>query len=492
MPIGSPAAPVDQVRVPPHNFEAEQSLLGAILLSNPAYEKVSEFLKPEHFADPVHGRIFAICGKLIERGQMANPVTLKAFFEQDGGLAEIGGTAYLAQLANSVVSVVNSGDYGRLVYDLHQRRELIGFGVDVVNDAYEVSIDTTAAQQISEAEGKLFQLATSGRSEGEPKTFNEFAVSALKQAEHAHYRRGKLSGVPTGLTDLDKKLGGLHPSDLLIIAGRPGMGKTSIATNIAFNAARAYREEVENGTTRTADGAVCVFFSLEMSGEQLVTRILSEQAEVASYKIRQGELNEEEFMRLVVASTELHRLNLFVDDTPALTVSAVRTRSRRLKRKNPGLGLIIIDYLPLLQGSSATKENRVQEVSEITRGLKALAKELNLPVIALSQLSRAVEQREDKQPQLSDLRESGSIEQDADVVMFVYREEYYLNNSEPSRRPEETLEKFNDRHATWHERMNEARNIAEVIIAKQRHGPTGTVRLHFSHETTKFSDLAEP
>lgn len=491
MPISSPVAPVDQARVPPHNFEAEQSLLGAILLSNPAYEKVSEFLKPEHFADPVHGRIFAICGKLIERGQMANPVTLKTYFEQDGGLAEIGGTAYLAQLANSVVSIVNAGDYGRLVYDLHLRRELIGFGVDVVNDAYEASIDATASQQISEAEGRLFQLATSGRSEGEPKSFNEFMISALHQAEHAHGRQGKLSGVPTGLADLDKKLGGLHPSDLLIIAGRPGMGKTSIATNIAFNAAKAYREEVdEGGTIRTADGAVAVFFSLEMSGEQLVTRILSEQAEVASYKIRQGELSQQEFERLVVASTELHRLNLFVDDTPALTVSAVRTRSRRLKRKKPGLGLIIIDYLQLLQGSSATKDNRVQEVSEITRGLKALAKELNLPVIALSQLSRAVEQREDKQPQLSDLRESGSIEQDADVVMFVYREEYYLNNAEPSRRAEESLEKFNDRHATWSERMNDARNIAEVIIAKQRHGPTGTVRLHFNHETTKFSDLA--
>jgi replicative DNA helicase len=272
----TPGPPVDQVRVPPHNFEAEQALLGSILLSNRAFEKVSEFLRAEHFADPVHGRIFATCGKLIERGQIANPVTLKSYFEGDGGLDEIGGTPYLAQLANAVVSVVNADDYGRLVYDLHLRRELIGFGIDVVNDAFEASVDTSAIQQISDAEGKLFNLATSGKAEGGPKTFNDFLLSAIDQAGMAHKRQGKLSGVPTGLRDLDKKLGGLHPSDLLIIAGHPGMGKTSIATNIAFNAAQAYREEVDiSGAKQVVDGAIGVFFSLEMSGEQLVTRILS-------------------------------------------------------------------------------------------------------------------------------------------------------------------------------------------------------------------------
>jgi replicative DNA helicase len=490
-PIQPAAAPSEGLtfRTPPHNLEAEQALLGAVLLNNRAYEKVSEFLRPEHFAEPVHGRIYVACGRLIERGQIANPVTLKTYFEQDGALAEVGGPAYLAQLANAVVSIINAEDYGRLVHDLHLRRELIALGSDMVNGAYEPSVDASALDQIAQAEGKLYDLATIGQIEGGFEDFRRVLIEAINQAEAAHKRQGKLSGVPTGLIDLDKKLGGLHASDLIILAGRPSMGKTALATNIAFNAARAYTEEVDAaGSKKAVDGAMVAFFSLEMSSEQLATRILAEQGEIASHKIRQGELANDEFERLVAAAQELHRLPLYIDDTPALSISAVRTRARRLKRQH-GLGLIVLDYLQLLRGSGATAENRVQEISEITRGLKALAKELDVPVIALSQLSRAVEQREDKHPQLADLRESGSIEQDADVVMFVFREQYYLERAEPGRRPEETEEKFNERHAKWHERCEEVWNTAEVIIAKQRHGPVGTVRLSFHGEFTRFGNL---
>ena len=482
------AAPV--LRMPPHNYEAEQALLGAVLINNRTFERVSEFLREEHFADAVHGRIFAACGKLIERGQIANPVTLKGFFEQDGALAEIGGPAYLVRLANSVVTVINAEDYGRLIHDLHIRRQLIALGEDMVNDAFRVDLDSGATDQIEIAESRLFELATTGAFEGGFATFQQAVVAAIEAAEAAHKREGGLSGVPTGLTDLDKKLGGLHDSDLLILAGRPSMGKTALATNIAFNAAHAYREERDAlGNRKAVDGAVVAFFSLEMSAEQLATRILSERAEIPSHKIRQGELSPDEFERLVQASQELHRLPLFIDDTPALSISAVRTRSRRLMRQQ-GLGLIVIDYLQLLRGSVGVRvDNRVQEISDITRGLKALAKELNVPVIALSQLSRAVEQREDKRPQLSDLRESGSIEQDSDVVMFVYREQYYLERAEPSRRPEESEEKFMDRLSAWQKRCEEVWNTAECIIAKQRHGPIGTIKLYFDGNFTKFGDL---
>ena len=476
-------------RVAPHNDEAEQALLGALLLNNRAYEHVSEFLRPEHFAQPVHGRIFAACGKLIERGQMANPVTLKTYFEQDGALAEIGGAGYLAALANAVVSIINAADYGKLIHDLHLRRELISLGSDMVNAAYEATVEANAMDQIGSAEAKLYDLATTGQTEGGFEDFRTVLIEAVKSAESAHKRQGKLSGVPSGLIDMDKKLGGLHQSDLLILAGRPSMGKTSLATNIAFNAAKAYREEPDTlGNRKAVDGALVAFFSLEMSSAQLATRILAEQAEIPSHKIRQGELSNDEFERLVTAAQELHRLPLYIDDTPALSISAVRTRARRLKRQH-GLGLIIIDYLQLLRGSGSSSENRVQEVSEITRGLKALAKELDVPVIALSQLSRAVEQREDKRPLLSDLRESGSIEQDADVVMFVYREEYYLERAEPGRRPDEAEDRFNERYSKWSERLKEVASTAEVIISKQRHGPVGTVRLSFQGEFTKFGNL---
>ena len=370
------------------------------------------------------------------------------------------------------------------------RRELIALGEDMVNDAFEPDLESDANQQIETAEHKLFELATAGQVEGGFQPFRLSLTKAIQQAEAAHKRDGKLSGVTTGLRDLDKKLGGLHPSDLVILAGRPSMGKTALATNIAFNAARAYRTEISPAGDKTVvDGAVVAFFSLEMSAEQLATQILAERTEISSHKIRQGELLQEEFERLVVAAPELHQLPLYIDDTPALSVSAVRTRARRLARTS-GLGLIVIDYLQLLAGTAGKRsENRVQEISDITRSLKALAKELKVPVLALSQLSRQVEQREDKRPQLSDLRESGSIEQDSDVVMFIFREQYYLERAEPGRRPEESEEKFNLRYAEWQKRCAEVFNTAETIVAKQRHGPVGTVRLFFDGQYTRFADL---
>jgi len=478
------------VRVPPHNYEAEQALLGAVLTNNRALEKVAEFLRAEHFADPVHGRIYESCQALAARNQIANPVTLKTYMGNDPGLTEMGGDAYLARLAGAAVTIINAEDYGRLIFDLHLRRELIAVGEDMVNDAFEPEIDDSATAQIEIAEKKLFELATAGQAEGGFRPFKASVLAAIELAEAAHKREGKLSGVTTGLRDMDKKLGGLHKSDLLILAGRPSMGKTALATNMAFNAAKACRWETSpTGEKKCTDGAVVAFFSLEMSADQLATRILAERCEINSHKIRQGEMSHEEFERLVVAAQELHDLPLYIDDTPALSVSAVRTRSRRLARTH-GLGMVVIDYLQLLQGTSGKRsENRVQEISDITRSLKALAKELQIPVLALSQLSRAVEQREDKRPQLADLRESGSIEQDADVVMFVYREQYYLERAEPGRRPEEAEDKFNQRYEDWHKRLGEVTNTAEAIIAKQRHGPVGAVRLFFDGQYTRFGDL---
>jgi replicative DNA helicase len=480
-------------RTPPHNSEAEQALLGAILVNNQAYHRVSEFLAPEHFADGVHGRIFSAIAKLIERGQMANPVTLKNLFDQDGALTEIGGAQYLARLAASVITIINAEDYGHAIHDLYLRRKLIEVGGDMVNDAHAQDIDMPAVNQIEVVEKKLFDLATTGQTEGGFQSFQSSLTIAIGMAEAAFKRGGKTTGVSTGFTDLDKLLGGLHPSDLVILAGRPSMGKTALATNIAFNAASAYRTvQQEDGSVVVEDGAIVGFFSLEMSAEQLATRVLSEHSGVSSDRIRRGDVGREDFMRFVVASQELSTKPLFIDDTPALSITALRTRARRLMRQQ-GLGLIVVDYLQLLQGPPGKgTDNRVQEISDITRGLKALAKELDVPVIALSQLSRAVEQREDKRPMLSDLRESGSIEQDADVVMFVFREEYYLGRAEPARRPEENDEKFNDRYARWQERLEQVHATGEVIIAKQRHGPIGKVTLHFEGATTKFSNYVGP
>ena len=482
------------IRTPLYNTEAEQALLGAILINNSAYLRVSEFLLPEHFGNAVHGRVFAAIGKLIERGQVANPITLKNLFDQDGALSEIGGAQYLVQLAASAVTILNAEDYGRAIHDLHLRRELIAIGEDVVNDAYRQDLDDPGREQIERAEKKLFDLATAGQAEGGFRTFAVAMTSAIDNAEAAFKRSGKTVGVATGFADLDKKLGGLHPSDLVILAGRPSMGKTALATNIAFNAAKAYRaERMPDGRLIATDGAVAGFFSLEMSAEQLATRILAEESGVSSDRIRRGDVSHEDFDKFVQASQRLASLPLFIDDTPALTVAALRTRARRLMRQH-GLGLIIVDYLQLLRPSAQVRtiENRVQEISDITRGLKALAKELGIPVLALSQLSRAVEQREDKRPILADLRESGSIEQDADVVMFIFREEYYLSRAQPLHRVDETEEKYNDRYERWQSRYNEVYGVGEVIIAKQRHGPIGTIKLHFDAETTKFDNYAGP
>jgi replicative DNA helicase len=464
------------VRTPPHNDEAEMALLGALLLNNRAIEQVGDFLRPEHFASRVHGRIFEAIQKLIERGQIADPITLKQYFENDSDLTEIGGYAYLIRLAGSVVSVINSGDYGRTIYDLYLRRQLVQLGEEIVNEAFQEELEPDGKAQIEGAEQKLFSLASSGDLEGGFQSFSKSLTKSIRMAEAAYRREGQLTGVPTDFRDLDKLLGGMHPSDLIILAGRPSMGKTALATNIAFNAARAL-ENSESGKHHMVG-----FFSLEMSSEQLTTRILADFTKVSSERIRRGDLSNEEFERMVIAAQELERLGLFIGDTPALSVSAVRTRARRLKRQS-GLSMIVVDYLQLLRGSASLRnENRVQEVSEITRGLKALAKELDVPVIALSQLSRAVESREDKRPQLSDLRESGSIEQDADVVMFVYREEYYVARTEPT---EGTPE-----HEAWQAEMDKVHNLAEVIVAKQRHGPIGKVTLYFDGATARFSDFA--
>jgi len=482
-PFGGFEEPEDRhYRAPPHNFEAEMALLGAILSNNRAYDRVSEFLLPEHFADARHQRIYDAVRRLIELGQIADPVTLRDMFSHDGTLDEIGGPDYLARLAGSVASVINAEDYGRTVHDRALRRALIAIGEDVVNRAYEINLDINATDQIEMAEAALYDLATDGAYEGDFKSFHQALTSAVEVAEAAYKRDGNLAGVATHLIDLDRQLGGLHSSDLLILAGRPSMGKTALSTNIAFNAAKAYREErKDDGSTHVVDGAVVGFFSLEMSAEELATRILAEQSGISSHRIRRGEVSSEEFPKLVEASHTLAHLPLFIDDTAGLTVSALRTRARRLKRQH-NLGLIVVDYLQLMRPSPGSRqENRVQEISEITRSLKGIAKELQVPVLALSQLSRAVEQREDKRPQLADLRESGSIEQDADVVMFVFREEYYLERAKPDDGSDKIIE--------WQEKMDRVHNVAELIVAKQRHGPVGTVKLFFNPELTKFGNL---
>jgi replicative DNA helicase len=479
----NPSSHEADYRVMPRNEEVEQALLGALLINNKALEKVSEFLRPEHFYNPVHGRIFEAIFKFVERGQDASPITLKNFFEKDADLAHVGGGQYLSDLAANVISVVNVADYGQTVYELHLRRALVTLGEDVVNDAYDHNIDLSASQQIEQTEKRLFDLATAGDYKGGFVAFHKSLANAINHAQLAYQREGQITGVTTGLIDLDKLMGGLQNSDLIILAGRPAMGKTALATNIALSAARA---RMERGT----EGAVVGFFSLEMSAEQLATRILADMVSVSSDKIRRGEVRDTDFNKFVEASQTLSQLPLFIDDTPGQTISAIRTRARRLQRQHK-LGMIVIDYLQLIQGSGrgSSADNRVQEISEITRGLKTLAKELNVPVLALSQLSRQVESRDNKRPMLSDLRESGSIEQDADVVMFVYRDEYYLKQGEPGRRPEENDDKFNQRYADWQKQLEASYNIAECIISKQRHGPTGTVKLHFEGEFTRFSNL---
>ncbi len=467
----------------PHNIEAEQQLLGAILTNNEIFDRISSLVKAEHFFDPVHQRIFEVAAARIQKNALASPVTLKAFLEDDQGLKELGGPAYLVRLAGAAISAYAARDYAQMVYDLAVRRELIQLGRDISAQAAKIEVASEPKDQIIEAEQRLYKLGEQGVAERGFQSFLKAVTDAVNVANAAYQRDGGLAGISTGLIDMDKKLGGLHPSDLLILAGRPSMGKTSLATNIAFNIAKAYKKgRLPDGSEGAVEGGVVGFFSLEMSAEQLAARILSEAAEVPSEQIRRGDMTEAEFRRFVEAAKALEACPLYIDDTPALPISQVAARARRLKRTH-GLDVLMVDYLQLLKGSS--KDNRVQEVSEITQGLKAIAKELNIPVIALSQLSRAVESRDDKRPQLSDLRESGSIEQDADVVMFVFREEYYREREKPG---DHELEKM----AQWQALMESVHGKAEVIIGKQRHGPIGTVELSFEGRFTRFGNLAKP
>jgi replicative DNA helicase len=480
----APAEVAPLYRTSPHNIEAEQALLGAILVNNEAFYRVSDFLEPRHFFEPVHQNIYEITGSLIRVGKIANPVTLKTFLPADVDIAGLTVSQYLARLAAEATTVINAEDYGRTIYDLAIRRSLIVIGEEMVNVAFDAPVDFAPRDQIEDAERRLYELAETGKYDGGFQRFAAALTTAVDMAARAYQRDGRLSGLATGLHDLDRMMGGLQASDLVIVAGRPGMGKTSLATNMAYNIARAWQGEVRpDGQRETVNGGIVGFFSLEMSAEQLATRIISEQTEIASYRIRRGEIDPGDFDRLATAAREMETIPLYIDETGGLAIAQLAARARRLKRQR-GLDLLVIDYIQLLQGSTRrAAEGRVQEVTEITTGLKALAKELNVPILACSQLSRQVESRDDKRPQLSDLRESGSIEQDADVVLFVFREEYYLKNKEPRA--------GTDEHFKWQTDMEAVHGKAELIIGKQRHGPTGTVKLQFKADVTRFSDLAD-
>jgi replicative DNA helicase len=469
-------------RLAPHNVEAEQALLGAILLNNDAFYRVSDFLEPIHFYEPIHRDIYELAGKIIRAGKSADPTTIKTHLPEQL-LPDVTMAQYLARLAAEATTVLNAADYGQAIYDLAIRRNLILVGEEMVQTAYEADVEMTPVKQIEKVEGELFQLAEKGRYDGGFQNFSSALSASIQMAGEAYQRDGGLSGVATLLDDLDRQMGGLQKSDLIILAGRPAMGKTSLATNIAFNVAKSWKGEVTpDGHTKTVNGGIVGFFSLEMSSEQLATRILAEQAEISSSDIRRGRIHDSQFSKLVDVSNMMSKLPLYIDDTGGISVAQLAARARRLKRQK-GLDFLVIDYLQLLSGSTkASSQNRVQELTEITTTLKALAKELEVPIVALSQLSRQVEARDDKHPQLADLRESGSIEQDADVVLFVYREEYYLKNKEPK---EGTPE-----HLTWQGEMEKVHGKAEVIIAKQRHGPTGTVQLSFEAQYTRFGNLA--
>ena len=469
----------------PQNVEAEAALLGALMIDNRLVEDIQLKLKADHFFEPLHGRIYDSILKLTDSNRIANPVTLKPLFEADEGMKEVGGPAYLAQLTGSGAAVIGARDFATQIYDLALLRALIGVGRELVEGALDTSEDVAPLAQIERAETELYKVAEQGGAEGKAKSFGEATKEALQLAEKALNSGGHLSGFTTGLDSLNSKIGGLHKSDLVIVAGRPGMGKSSLATNVAFSAAKRLLQDQEDGIEPAKSaGAGVALFSLEMSADQLATRILAEQSGISSENLRMGRISQSEFRSLARAAAELQSLPLYIDDTPGLTIAALRARARRLKRQK-GIGMVIVDYLQLLQGTGkgSAGDNRVQEISEISRGLKQLAKELDLPVVALSQLSRAVEQREDKRPQLADLRESGSIEQDADIVLFIYREDYYLSARQPA-----------DDHPEidkWREEMARVYGLAEVIVAKQRHGSTGKVRLKFDSRITKFSDLVD-
>lgn len=466
---------IEQSRTIPSNVQAEQMLLGAILINSDLLTQVSEFLKADHFFEPVHQKIYNAIVVLIEKGLIATPVTLKNMLETDPVFVAVGGQNYLGRLSTIAMVVINPYDYGRIIYELALKRDLIKIGEEVVNTAYNSTLEHTALSQIECAENKLFHLATEGLSERSFLKVQESVSESLTKINRAMKSQDHVIGISSGLLDLDNKLSGFHDSDLIILAGRPSMGKTAFAINLAINTCKSMQEKLKDQTTPPAVG----FFSLEMSSEQLSTRLLSMMTNIDSSALRAGKVREESYNALCQAAAEISALPIFIDDTPALSISAIRTRARKLKRKH-NLGILFIDYLQLIKGSGHY-DNRVVEISEITQGLKAIAKELNIPVIALSQLSRAVEQREDKKPMLSDLRESGSIEQDADIVMFIYREEYYLVRKEPS--------PGDKRHEEWQNRLNEVHNIAEILVAKHRNGPIGNVLLHYDNRYSKFNNL---
>ncbi|HVI99562.1 MAG TPA: replicative DNA helicase [Sphingomonas sp.] len=486
-------APAAEGTALPQNVEAEAALLGAMMIDNRVADDVLDRIDEEHFFEPVHGRVFGAIRTLRANDMLATPVTLRPMFEADEGMKELGGPAYLAQLTGSGAGLIGAKQFAQQIYDLAMLRALVSVGRTLVDRALDTSEEVNPRAQIEAAEEELFKVAADGGSANAVKTFAQATTLAVKMAERALDSGGNVSGITTGLDSVNGKIGGLHRSDLLILAGRPGMGKTSLATNIAFNAARRWMRDMEDGISpEKSVGAKVAFFSLEMSADQLATRILAEQSRISSEALRMGKISRAEFGQLAAAAAQLEQLPLFIDDTAGLSISALHTRMRRLQRRhNHEIGLVVVDYLQLLSGSGrSNSDNRVQEISEISRGLKTLAKDLNVPVLALSQLSRAVEQREDKRPQLSDLRESGSIEQDADMVLFVYREDYYVAAKEPKRPTEGDDAKIFEDHAKWATDMERVYGLAELIVAKQRHGATGKVTLKFEPEVTRFSDLA--
>ena len=459
----------------PSNLEAEQALLGSILVNNDIIEEVSGLINPNIFYDPAHVKIYEVIESLNSKGMIANPITLKNFFEKDNILSEVGGTEYLVKLTRFSSSVKQAIDYAKVVHEMYLRRELVQISDKLSSDTINANAQEMNAENIIEnTEKSLYDLAERGTFSQSYLKFNHALDQTIEMATLAMQNDQGLVGVPTGLTDLDEKLGGLHKSDLIILAGRPSMGKTALATNIAYNAAQNILKRQEKSSV--------AFFSLEMSSEQLSTRILSEQARIKSDDIRRGKVTEEEINRYIETSRNIYNLPLYIDETPAITIATLSNRARRIKRLF-GLSLICVDYIQLMRSNSNKNDGRVQEISEITQGLKALAKELSVPVLALSQLSRAVEQRDEKIPQLADLRESGSIEQDADVVMFVYREAYYLERKQPKLGSIE--------HAEWQSKMNDVNGLADIILGKQRHGPTGTIKVEFEGIYTKFKDLSK-
>jgi replicative DNA helicase len=479
------------VRALPANVEAEAAFLGAVLIDNRVIEELQTQLGPQHFFEPVHARIYERILQLLDRKAVVTPVTLRPYFEADEALKALGGVAYLARLTADGQGLLAPRELADQIYDLALLRELILVGRNLVESAMDTSESVEPMEQVERAEAALYKVAEGAASQSEAQSFGVATRTAIMAIEKAFNSGGHISGRTTGLSSLNQKIGGLHDSDLIILAGRPGMGKTSLVTNIAFNTAQRYVDDTERDgmAPEKSVGAPVAFFSLEMSADQLATRILAEQSNISSEALRMGKISREDFQQLSFASQRLAELPLYIDDTPGLTIAGLRTRARRLKRRH-NIGLVVIDYLQLLTGSGRANDNRVNEISEISRGLKTLAKELGVPVIALSQLSRAVEQRDDKRPMLSDLRESGSIEQDADMVWFVYREDYYVKATEPKYPSDTDGPDVKDKWETWHRKMEEITGLSELIIAKQRHGATGKVRLRFEARITKFSDLA--